>query len=807
MTDTKTRPRDEELAALAHERIASDETVSVVGEAGEPRAIAAPLEGEDLPSGTRIGRYSVISRLGGGGMGVVYEARDPQLDRLVALKVLREGRASDHRSPADNVLLAEAQTLAKIGHPNIVAVYDAGVSEGRVFITMELCRGQNLRQWLARGRHGVREILDVFIEAGRGLAAAHAAGVVHRDFKPANVLMGEGGTVQVADFGMARLAALAIDLDDYDTSAADHDRSASTIVGTPTYMAPEQLQGRVGDHRMDQFSFCLCLYWALIGDPPFPGRTFQERRRSVPLGLGTAERELLHRARSVPVRVRRALLRGLAVDPGDRFASMDALLAELVERRRRWPLLLSSLALAVAVGVGALETLDQPNAPCEGVPAVLAEAWGAGQRAALAETLARSKLPDAVEQGQRVERAFDGYAAEWKKAYVDACEATYVTRLQSDAVFDLRMRCLERRRVQLEIAARTMAEAGDAKELEQRMALPFRLPAIAECSDVDGLESVAPPTDPETRARIDGLLRRIDEANALREAGKLEDGLVLAREAVAEARSVGHRPALAQALECLGRLQTDGESPQAAEHTLREAIQVGSLGHDERLVARAWPSLLFALVMQSKVAAAESLGFAAEVAVDRAGDELARGWLFNNLGILHSELGNHDQARDFLQRALSVKSRLRGARDFDVGITWSNLGFVLVNADRWSEARAAFEQAETILANTVGATHPLSEVARTGQCRVAVNGKDFGIALELCTAALSHFETAPTSPALVSRVRVYTAKALQGLGRTDEALAMARDARALVVGLDEHKVKEIDAWIRSVAPEPAALTQ
>jgi eukaryotic-like serine/threonine-protein kinase len=774
---------------------------SIAEDAGDSLYLREPLERDELPEGTSVGRYSVVGRLGEGGMGVVYQAWDPQLDRMVALKVLRTGRAQHGVPSPDLLLLGEAQTLARIEHPNIVSVYDAGVTSERVFIAMELCRGQNLREWLVRGDHGVREVLDVFMAAGRGLAAAHYAGIVHRDFKPANVLIGEQGAVQVADFGMARLVELSIDADTDVASDSAHDRNVSTIVGTPMYMAPEQLLGRLGDHRMDQFSFCLCLYWALLGESPFLGRTFQERRRVVPLGLGTVERERLSRARHVPVRVRRALLRGLSVDPDERFSSMEVLLAELAERRR-WPWVLSSFTLTVGLGLGALAMSEAQEEPCEQPWAALGGSWGEGPRQRLAEAIARTHHPTATEQLERVVGAFDRYAREWIDGYSEACRATYVTYTQSEALFDLRMACLERRRVQLEIAVDTMAHAADLEELDDRMSLPFRLPGIDECSDVATLESVDPlPSDGPTRARIEALMKRIDLANTLWKAGELQDGVVVAHAAVVEAREVGYLPVLAQSLECLGRLQADGASPEAAELTLREAIAVGAHGHDEQSVARAWSSLVYVLMLQGQLAVAESLGFAAEVAVDRAGDETARGWLFNTLGALHSERGDHDQAHGYLQRALGIKSRLRGAQDLDVGITWSNLGFVLGNAGRWSEANDAFDQAQAIFAATVGPNHPLNDVARTGLCRVAAKRRYYGIALDLCTDALRRLESTTTSPALVSRVKISTAKALRGLGRLGEARQMALEARAHVDGLDSRKVADIDEWIEELQRE------
>ena len=232
--------------------------------------------------GASVGRYRIVDELGAGGMGVVYKAFDPQLDRLVALKVLHEGFAEllDAGKTEGTPLLTEAQTLARLKHPNIVMVFDAGVADDvawpsatpagaapqraasqqsaappqRAFIAMELVDGTTLEAWLA-GPRTIRERIAAFVQAGRGLAAAHAAGVEHRDFKPANVLVDAAGGVRVVDFGLAATASPTARTD----ATAEHDLHVSRIVGTPAFMAPERLRGEIGDHRQDQFSFCVAL--------------------------------------------------------------------------------------------------------------------------------------------------------------------------------------------------------------------------------------------------------------------------------------------------------------------------------------------------------------------------------------------------------------------------------------------------------------------------------------------------------------------------------------------------------------------
>ena len=335
------------------------------------RRSQAPIEPRPQPrSGEVIGRYTVLSLLGRGGMGAVYRAYDPWLDRNVALKLLH--RATRDQDPASELrLLREAQMLAQLQHPNIVAVYDAGSTDRGVFVAMELCEGRTLGEWLAERRRTVSEILAVFRAAGRGLDAAHEAGLVHRDFKPSNVLVGEDGSVRVLDFGVAGSGEPpSAGIDTGRCSRREVTRPEvglhpptgpipfadltedDVVIGTPRFMAPEQLVAGKIDHRSDQFTFCVCLHEALYGSSPVLGRTFSERRRLLVRGQVLDEHALLAgpRPRAVPKRVRRALLRGLSVDPSARFESMRALVAALepVAWRR-----LARVGLAVLLGFGA----------------------------------------------------------------------------------------------------------------------------------------------------------------------------------------------------------------------------------------------------------------------------------------------------------------------------------------------------------------------------------------------------------------------------------------------------------------------
>ena len=289
----------------------------------------------ERPMPAQIGRFEVRSRLGAGGMGVVYAAHDPTLDRPVALKIIRTGVGDPEDSGGTGRLIREAQALAKLSHPNVVSVYEVGRVDDQICLVMELVRGLDLDRWLMRENRSWDQILAVYSDAGRGLAAAHAAGLIHRDFKPGNAIVGDDGRIRVLDFGLAR-ARTRSSAEDEETPLPISGASATldlrltrtgALLGTPAYMAPEQFLGLTVEAASDQFAFCVSLYTALFGEPPFPGNNVLALSEAVCTG-----RVRTPRPGPVPAHIVRAILRGLAVDPAARWPSMDLLLAELTHR-------------------------------------------------------------------------------------------------------------------------------------------------------------------------------------------------------------------------------------------------------------------------------------------------------------------------------------------------------------------------------------------------------------------------------------------------------------------------------------------
>ena len=347
----------ETQVSLAAQRRSGDPALIATAAASVRLAARKPV----TPSmtGRMLGRFTLADRLGAGAMGVVYRADDVGLGRQVALKLL-------HR-PDDALtdrLIREARSMAQVSHPNVVAVYDVGVTDGTTYIAMELVHGASLRRWQQQP-HSVAEIVEVYVAAGRGLAAAHAAGIVHRDFKPDNCLVGTDGRIRVTDFGLAAVrptgpgpapSPVLPSPSPSPGSGDDAELTASgSLLGTPAYMAPEQFSGGNVDPRTDQFNFCVALYEALYGYRPFLGKSFEELGDNVCAG----------HVRPPPPRsgassaLHAIVLRGLRVRPGDRFPTMDHLLAELVrDRARPWRrTAIAAAAVAAALGLGLVADL------------------------------------------------------------------------------------------------------------------------------------------------------------------------------------------------------------------------------------------------------------------------------------------------------------------------------------------------------------------------------------------------------------------------------------------------------------------
>ena len=480
------------------------------GQASIEASFAMPVRGRTL------GRYLVLGELGRGGMGTVLKAYDESLDRAVAIKLLHTEAAGRHTER----LRREAQALAKLSHPNVVQVYEVGQHEEQWFIAMELVGGQTLRQW-QRAPHDWRECVEVYLQAGAGLAAAHAVGLVHRDFKPDNCIVDGAGRPRVLDFGLVggdvvpsvdvtaeEIAAIGFGERGIESSLTE----SGTVLGTPGYMPPEQMRGEEAGARSDQFSFCVSLYEAVYGERPFEGGTMTALLEAVFLETVRPASKGVR----VPGNLRQILLRGLAADPMHRWSSMEQLLAELrrlvAPRRRRWLAVSASLALGLGlVGVGQAYRADMGQR-CTGARARLDGVWDDVRRQGVEAAILGTETSFAADTWERVESQLDAYANAWAGKHTEVCEATAIRHEQSDAAMRLRMRCLEKRRTSLRASVDVLAGA-DAEVVQNAVTLVAGLPALTRCDDLHGLERqdehVPLPEDPDVAAEVETLRERL----------------------------------------------------------------------------------------------------------------------------------------------------------------------------------------------------------------------------------------------------------------------------------------------------------
>jgi tetratricopeptide (TPR) repeat protein len=491
-------------------------------------------DGGRFAPGARLGRYELVGLLGKGGMGEVYAAYDPQLDRYVAVKVL----LAEIRSEAASArLVREAQSLARLSHPNVVAVYDAGEDGGHVYLAMQYVEGETLLACLARERRPWQEIVRLFVEAGRGLAAAHAAGMIHRDFKPSNVLVDRSGKVAVTDFGVARAAGGAADGPPPDlsgsaptsmsgkrSSRASYEASLTRVgelVGTPVYMSPEQFGGQATTAATDQFAFCVALWEALFGRHPY----YDGSQEASPLAYASAVQEgalIMPSRAGVPRRVIAALVRGLDRDPAKRWPSMDALLAALAPPVvvRRWPLVLAIAVLVIGGGTAAAVLALRDDAPpplCPVAPAErLAAVWGPPQAAALAQGFAATGRPYADKVATDVRAALDAYGAEWTQAATAACAAERADAAAREAAHR-RLACLGRAHAALAGTVGQLTGAVAATAVDNAFSTVDDLPPVADCA---GDATALPPAAIE--ARLAEVQPRLEELAALNRTGQFK---------------------------------------------------------------------------------------------------------------------------------------------------------------------------------------------------------------------------------------------------------------------------------------------
>ena len=749
-------PQEPESETAVGRRARASDTVPTIDELPDTHASAArraartTADDAQLPSGTRAGRYMLLSRIGAGGAGEVYCAYDPQLDRKVAIKLLRTV-ASDSltASQGEARLLREGQAMARLKHPNVMPVYDVGTLEhgalSSVFVAMELVEGGTLREWL-KTPHSRREILLTLTAAGRGLAAAHAAGLVHRDLKPDNVLIGADGRVVVTDFGIVRATGTTdqfqkVHLTSEDVLAAPLTRIDS-VVGTPAYMAPEQYRSEPVDARTDQFSFCITLYEALTGERPFRGKTFDELMDATVAGkITTAARE-----GALPAWLRRVVRRGLESEPAHRHESMDTLLDALADdpaiKRRRVLAVVGGLMALAAVGVTGARLASRNHDLCRGAEHKLAGVWDARVRADLDRSFAATGLAAAPRIAATVEGMLDDYAGRWAAMHGDACEATRVRSEQPESVMNLRMSCLDSRLHELG-ALTGMFSGADAPLVQKAIDATGALSSIQRCADVAALTApVPPPIDSAARAKVDALRNQLAVLKALGEAGRLKKDATQVDALVRDARAVGYGPLLSQSLAIKGRQLEEAGQYKEAEPILFEAYTTAYAAHDDAAAADAAADQV-SLVGYWLGRAADGHRWTeiALAAIHRLGgnDETEAGLLQNATGVDYQE-GDANRAIADAERALALGQKAFGKDSPRLALIRGTLATAYQMQKRYDEALAENQRAIDVIAKAYGPVHQRIAAMFTNMGNVATAQKHYDVAEGYHRRALAMME-------------------------------------------------------------------
>ncbi len=676
------------------------------------RPAATPADPElsaaTLAAGTMLGRFEVIDLLGRGGMGRVFRARDTELDREVAVKLLR----SITTASAEARLLREAQGMAQLSHPNLLPVFDVGHSEFGSYIAMQLVQGMTLRRWLGTKERTWEEIVGVLVAAGRGLQAAHDAGLVHRDFKPSNVMVGADGHVFVMDFGLVRAVGDMVASASTSTSGgyalSDRMTETGSILGTPPYMAPEQSFGTEADVRSDQYSFCVTAWRALFDMLPFTAATFAELTK-----LKQTRRPTQPRSPRRPRWLVDVLRRGLAPKPDDRFPSMTALLEALDRGAARssrpvW------LAGTLAVGVGALAVGSQLAGADQEQPALCRSAadklegvWDGPTRAKAESAVLGTELPYAADTWQRVRPVLDEYASQWQQGHSDACAATHLRHEQAEAVMDARMRCLDGRMRRLTALVETLHDA-DAKVLLRAVGAARGLPDVGACADAEYVAAqVAPPDDPVARQRAEAISEQLARAFALEGAGKYDSARDLAEHAHAEALELGYPPAIIRATVRVASLHVHaGRYPQAVELFEQAYFDAGQQGMDHTRVMAAFYMVETLDERLADYPGARTWAKHAQADVDRLGDPHLEGRLLSLIGAIESHEGDFDAAEQTLRRAMVVLEKAPGFEPLDLTDALDALGHLLVQQRRLDQAHEYIDRQLAIEKEALGEQHP-----------------------------------------------------------------------------------------------------
>ena len=785
------------------------------------RGLSAKTEHESEPSAAaergfapRIGRFSVLRKLGEGGMGVVLVAYDETLDRKLAIKLVKRQSARPRRAR----MAREAQALARLSHPNVVQIYEVGEHEGELYLAMEFVAGQTLGEWLAERSRPWPEIVGVFRRAGSGLAAAHEAGLVHRDFKPANVVVQADGSVKVLDFGLVRehvestsedqskedepepASSPGLNLAGLDTDPLQMDLTrTNSLLGTPAYMAPEQLRGLEVDARSDQFAFCVALWEALYGERPFRADHIADQVIAM---LGHEIREP-PRAAKVPKWLRRVLERGLQPKPEARWPSMPALLDALAaDPRSRRLGVFATLALVLALAGGyAYHRVDQANrrAACTTESEAIETRWTPALRDQAAAAFAASELGFAPEAWAYVERELNAYVGEWKHARDEACVGGELDDALSPELLALTRECFDERSAELAVLVDDLTHA-DAQTIEQAVTRVSLLADLDECVDSRYLHAqLRPPA--ELADEVRALSSEVRAAGTPAELDALEGRI----------RATEWLPLVAELELARGRQQRDAGEYQDARASLERALVDALRGGDDEGAAISASELVAVLGVDLDLHD-EALRTAqiAQALADRArpGDQvsLLHAKLLHGVGIVHRRRKDYERALEHYEQALSVVEARLGAEHPQTAEILGDMGVAHRRLGDEDTALSYYERSVAILEACYGPLHPKVAVELTNMGAIYRRRGDFDQALLRYVRARQIFEQRGLDHPRVADVLSHIAMVRLAQERFDEALELRLrivEIRTKAYGPDDRRTADTHLNI-SQAANPSA---
>ena len=677
-----------------------------------------PDEDNDLAPGTLVGRYVLLGQVGTGNMGVVHAAHDPDLDRRVAVKLIRAREQAGAGTSGGTRLLREAQALARVSHPNIVAVYDVGVRGTQVWIAMEFVAGLTLRDWAATPRSQA-ELLRALTESARGVAAAHAAGVVHRDLKPDNVMIDDEQRVRVMDFGLAHgrgasparssatwsgVAATALE-----TSALSARLTQfGSLPGTPAYMAPEQWRGEDADAASDQFGWCVMAWELLHGERPFAGDTVAELGLAVLAGRHRAA----PRSPRVPRWLRAILERGLATAPNQRWPSMAALVDALEHGKRRVRVHRLAAALAtvglLAAGVAGAHQLDIDRRvqACEREGDVILGVWDDQARARVRDALLATGVSYAGSTAEKVAPWLDERTEAWTRTRTEVCLDATVRETVDPALLVRANGCLDDRLMELESLVAELGRA-DATTVRRSVGAVAALKDPALCSD-QALLLRRPPLPAFGSERLQALRAELARAASRSVTGHVKDALKLAQAARARASALAWPALLAAALALEGNLlEKTGAYDEAESVSTAAYFTAASVGAWD-VAANAAVDLIY-IIGHRKGRHADALVWSrhAEVALMHGGDRdgLTEASRLGNLATAHLGASAHAEALRLNERALALREQRLGAEHPDVARGLNNLALTHYLQGSYKAAQQLHERALAIRERTLGSEH------------------------------------------------------------------------------------------------------